>query len=50
MVNLSVVAAGIGGALFLNERFGTLKVLGILLAVAGTVLITTNGSMSSLAG
>lgn len=50
LVNLSVVMAAIGSVLFLNERFGALKVLGISLAVAGTVMITTNGSLSSLSG
>jgi drug/metabolite transporter (DMT)-like permease len=46
LVNLSVVLAAVGAALFLEERFGGLKVAGVVLAVLGTVLITTNGDIS----
>jgi drug/metabolite transporter (DMT)-like permease len=46
LINLSLVMAAAGGVLFLGERIGTLKVMGIILAVAGTILITTNGSLA----
>ncbi len=49
LVNLSVVLAAAGGAVFLKERLGALKVAGVLLAVLGTVLITTNGDLSVVA-
>ncbi len=46
LVNLSVVLAAAGAALFLREKFGGFKVVGVVLAVLGTVLITTNGDLS----
>jgi drug/metabolite transporter (DMT)-like permease len=48
LVNLSVVLAAAGGALFLGERFGVLKAVGITLAIVGTVLLTTNGSLAAV--
>ena len=50
LVNLSVVLAAGGGVLFLGERFGGLKLTGVVLAVVGTVLITTNGDLSFVTG
>ncbi len=49
LVNMSVVLAAIGGVAFLGERLGGFKVAGVLLAVAGTVLITTNGDFGVVA-
>jgi len=49
LINLSIVMAAAGGAIFLGERFGSPKAAGVSLAVAGTVLITTNGNLSALA-
>jgi len=46
LVNLSVVLAAAGGAVFLKEGLGASKAAGVLLAVLGTVLITTNGNLS----
>ncbi len=46
LVNLSVVLAAAGGALFLGERLGALKVAGVFLAVIGTLLITSNGDLA----
>jgi drug/metabolite transporter (DMT)-like permease len=46
LVNLSVVLAAAGGALFLKERLGALKMAGVLLAVAGTVLVATGGDLA----
>ena len=50
LVNLSVVLAAVGGAMFLKERLGKLKVAGVILAVLGTFLITTNGDFGVVAG
>jgi drug/metabolite transporter (DMT)-like permease len=50
LVNLSVILAALGGALFLGERLGRLKVAGVVLAVGGTALITTNGDLGTLTG
>jgi drug/metabolite transporter (DMT)-like permease len=50
LINLSIVMAAAGGAIFLGERFGPLKAGGVALAVAGTFLITTNGNLSVVAG
>ena len=44
LVNLSVVFAAIGGAVFLGERLGVMKGTGVVLAFGGTVLITVGGS------
>ncbi len=49
LVNLSVVLAAAGGAIFLGERLGSLKVAGVILAFAGTALIATNGDFTALA-
>jgi len=49
LVNMSVVLAAIGGVVFLGERLGGFKVAGVFLAVAGTVLITTNGDLGVVA-
>jgi drug/metabolite transporter (DMT)-like permease len=49
LVNLSVVLAAIGGAVFLGERLGAYKVAGVVLAFGGTALIATGGSLSGLA-
>ena len=48
LVNLSVVMAAAGGVMFLGERFGFTKGLGIVLAVVGTSLLATNGSLASI--
>lgn len=48
LVNLSVVLATAGGAIFLGEKLGPLKVVGIVLAFVGTALIATNGDLDSL--
>jgi len=50
LINLSVVFAAGGGAVFLGERFGVIKGVGVTLAVVGTVLITVNGSLAALSG
>jgi len=50
LVNMSVILAAIGAVVFLGERLGGLKVVGIFLAFAGTFLITTNGDFGALAG
>lgn len=50
LVNLYVVMAVVGGALFLGERFGLWKSLGIVLAVVGTVLVATDGSLVGTGG
>lgn len=49
LVNMSVILAAIGAVVFLGERLGGFKVVGILLAVAGTFLITTNGNFGAVA-
>ena len=49
LVNLSVVLAAVGAALFLGERLGPYKVAGVVFAFAGTALIATNGDLASLA-
>lgn len=46
LVNLSVVVAAVGSALFLKERFTFAKGVGVALAVLGTVLVTTKGGLS----
>ncbi len=48
LVNLSVVMAAAGGALFLGERISGVKGAGVALAVVGTLLVTTNGSLQGL--
>ncbi len=48
LVNLSVVMAAAGSAVFLGERLGAPKVLGVVLAFGGTALIATNGDLRSL--
>ena len=50
LTNLSVVMAAAGGAIFLGERFGAAKGIGIALAVGGTVLLTTNGNLATVGG
>jgi len=50
LVNLSVVMAAVGAAVFLKERLGASKVAGVVLALAGTVLIATNGDIASVGG
>ena len=50
LTNLSVVFAAVGAVAFLGERLGRYKVTGVFLALGGTVLITTNGNLYSVAG
>ena len=50
LVNLSVVLAAAGGAVFLKERLGRVKVLGVSLAFSGTVLIATGGDLGTITG
>ena len=50
LVNLSVVFAAGGAAVFLGERFGVIKGAGVALAVVGTVLITVNGNLAGVSG
>ena len=50
LVNLSVVLAAAGAAVFLGEKMGAYKVTGVALAFAGTVLIATNGDLASAVG
>lgn len=50
LINMSVIFAAAGGAVFLGEKLGAGKAVGVALAISGTVLITTNGSVSSLGG
>ena len=49
LTNMSVIFAAIGAVVFLGERLGGFKVVGIVLAVAGTLLITTNGDFGVVA-
>ncbi|MGD0476950.1 MAG: DMT family transporter [Nitrososphaerales archaeon] len=49
LVNMSVILAAIGAVVFLGERLGGFKVVGIFLAVAGVFLITTNGDFGVVA-
>ena len=49
LTNMSVIFAAIGAVAFLRERLGGFKVVGIVLAVAGTLLITTNGDFGMVA-
>lgn len=46
LVNLSVVLAALGGAVFLNEKIGSAKATGVVCAVVGTVLLTTKGDLA----
>jgi drug/metabolite transporter (DMT)-like permease len=46
LVNLSFMVTAVGSAAFLKERFGAAKSLGVLLAILGTVLLTTQGNLS----
>lgn len=48
LVNLSVILAAVGSVIFLNERLGTAKLLGVALAVAGTILLATRGDLATL--
>jgi drug/metabolite transporter (DMT)-like permease len=48
LVNISVILAAIGAVVFLGERLGGFKVVGIFLAFAGTFLITTNGDFGTV--
>lgn len=50
LTNMSVILAAMGGVAFLGEKLGGFKVAGVFLAVAGTVLITTNGDFRLVAG
>ena len=50
LVNLSVVFAAVGGAVFLKERIGPTKAVGVVAALAGTILLTTKGDLSAVAG
>ena len=50
LVNLATVFTAVVSAAFLKERFGTLKTLGVALAMAGTVLVTTRGNLSLVTG
>jgi drug/metabolite transporter (DMT)-like permease len=49
LTNMSVIFAAIGAVVFLGERLGGFKIVGIVLAVAGTFLITTNGDFGAFA-
>jgi drug/metabolite transporter (DMT)-like permease len=49
LVNMSVILAAVGAVVFLGERLGGFKVVGIFLAVAGMILITTNGDLGVVA-
>jgi drug/metabolite transporter (DMT)-like permease len=48
LTNMSVIFAAIGAVVFLGERLGGFKVVGIILAVLGTFLITTNGGFGAM--
>lgn len=50
LVNLSVVFAAAGGSVFLRERIGAMKAAGVALAIVGTALVSTNGSLQAVAG
>jgi len=50
LINLSVVLAAVGAAVFLGEKLGAYKVIGVVLAFAGTVLIATNGDLGAVVG
>lgn len=46
LINLSILVAAAGSAIFLGERFGATKVAGVVMALVGTVLLTTRGDVS----
>jgi drug/metabolite transporter (DMT)-like permease len=46
LVNLSVILAAVGSAAFLKEKLGPFKSAGVVLAVLGTFLVSTNGDLS----
>jgi len=50
LVNLSVVLAAVGGVVFLGEKIGVYKVIGVVLALGGSAMIATNGDLASVAG
>jgi drug/metabolite transporter (DMT)-like permease len=50
LVNLSVVFAAAGGAIFLKEKIGVPKAVGIVLALIGTMLVTTKGDLLAFGG
>ncbi len=46
LINMSFLVTVVGAVLFLGERLSPLKAVGILLAVVGTVLLTTGGNLA----
>ena len=48
LVNLSVLVTAAGSAAILKERFGKAKTLGVIVAVVGIVLLTTQGDLSQV--
>jgi len=46
LVNLSVLVTAVGSAVFLKESFGRLKSAGVVLALVGVLLLTTEGNFS----
>ncbi len=50
LVNLATVFTAVVSAAVLRERFGTLKTVGVALAMAGTVLVTTRGNLALVTG
>jgi drug/metabolite transporter (DMT)-like permease len=48
LANLNVIMIALLSRKIFRERFGRFKVLGVVLGIAGGVLITTGGSLSSL--
>lgn len=45
LVNMSFLTTAVLSAAYLNERFGTGRVAGLVLALAGAVLVTTEGNL-----
>ena len=50
LVNLATIFTAVASAAILKERFGTLKTLGVVLAMVGTVLVTTRGNLALVTG
>ena len=50
LVNLATVFTAMASAALLKERFGKFKTLGVVLAMSGTVLVTTGGNLAVFGG
>jgi drug/metabolite transporter (DMT)-like permease len=50
LVNLSVLVTAAGSAAVLKEKFGAAKTAGVVLALVGIVLLTTEGNLAQVSG